>query len=106
MEKANMETVATMQNERSFNWMPWIVCFSASLFFFYEFIQGNMFASIADNIMQDFNIQADKMTYLSSIYYLSNVVFLFFAGITLDRFSAKNTIVIAMLLCVISTFIL
>ena len=87
------------------SWLPWFICFIASLFFFYEFIQGNMFASIADNIMQDFNIKADKMTYLSSIYYLSNVVFLFCAGIILDRFSPKKTIIIAMLLCVISTFI-
>lgn len=87
-------------------WLPWCICFVASLFFFYEFIQGNMFASIADNIMRDFHIQADKMTYLSSVYYLSNVLFLFVAGIALDRFSAKKTILIAMLLCVASTFVL
>ena len=86
--------------------IPWLVCFAASLFFFYEFIQGNMFASIADNIMHDFHIQADKMTYLSSIYYLSNVIFLFFAGFLLDRFSSKKIIMIAMLLCVLSTFVL
>ncbi len=86
--------------------MPWIVSFAASLFFFYEFIQGNMFASIADNIMHDFQIQADKMTYLSSIYYVSNVIFLFVAGMLLDRFSTKKTILVAMLLCVLSTFLL
>ena len=86
--------------------LPWVVCFAASLFFFYEFIQGNMFASIADNIMQDFHIQADKMTYLSSIYYLSNVIFLFAAGMLLDYFSTKKTMLVAMLLCVLSTFIL
>lgn len=86
--------------------LPWLVCFSASLFFFYEFIQGNMFASIADNIMHDFHIKADKMAYLSSIYYLSNVLFLFIAGMILDRFSTKKTILIAMLLCVLSTFLL
>lgn len=85
---------------------PWLVCVTASLFFFYEFIQGNMFASIADNIMQDFHIQAGEMTYLSSIYYLSNVIFLFVAGYILDRFSAKKTIIFAMLLCVLSTFLL
>jgi len=85
---------------------PWIVCLAAALFFFYEFIQGNMFASIADNIMQDFNIQVDKMAYLSSIYYLSNVVFLFVAGMLLDRLSTKKTMLFAMLLCVLSTFIL
>ena len=86
--------------------LPWIVCFSASLFFFYEFIQGNMFASIADNIMHDFQIKADKMSYLSSIYYLSNVLFLFVAGLILDKYSTKKTIMVAMLLCVLSTFVL
>jgi MFS family permease len=86
--------------------LPWLVCFSASLFFFYEFIQGNMFASIADNIMRDFHVQADKMAYLSSIYYVSNVIFLFVAGMLLDRFSVKKTLIATMLLCVVSTFIL
>ena len=86
--------------------LPWLVCFAATMFFFFEFIQGNMFASIAANIMQDFEIQADKMAYLSSIYYLSNVIFLFVAGMVLDRYSIKNTILIAMLFCVVSTFIL
>jgi MFS family permease len=85
---------------------PWVVCFAASLFFFYEFIQGNMFASIADNIMHDFQIQANKMTYLSSIYYLSNVIFLFAAGMLLDRFSTKKTMLVAMMMCVLSTFVL
>lgn len=93
-------------NEMRSSLLPWIVCLAATMFFFYEFIQGNMFASIAAHIMQDFHIHADKMSYLSSIYYLSNVLFLFIAGVVLDRFSIKNTILIAMLLCVLSTFIL
>lgn len=86
--------------------MPWMVCFAAALFFFYEFIQGNMFASIASDIMQDFKVQADKMAYLSSVYYLSTVLFLFVAGIVLDRFSIKKTLLITMFLCVVSTFVL
>src|SRR3990167_11068867 len=86
--------------------MPWIVCVCASLFFFYEFVQGNMFASIADNIMRDFHIQADQMTYLSSVYYLSNVLFLFVAGMLLDKYSPKKIILIAMIFCVLSTFVL
>ena len=86
--------------------LPWVICFTASLFFFYSFIQGTMFASIADNIMRDFHIQADKMTYLSSMYYLSNVIFLFAAGMLLDRFSTKKMILAAMFLCVLSTFVL
>jgi MFS family permease len=85
--------------------LPFIICFSASLFFFYEFIQGNMFASIADNLMKDFHIDAQGMTYLSSIYYLSNVLFLFIAGYVLDHYSPKKTLLIAMLICVLSTFV-
>jgi MFS family permease len=85
---------------------PWLVCFSASLFFFYQFIQGNMFASLGDHVMRDFGIQADKMIYLSSIYYFANVAFLLGAGIVLDRFSIKRTLVLSMLICVISTFFL
>jgi len=95
-----------VSNSWSESVLPWFVCFSASLFFFYEFIQGNMFASIADDIMRDFHVQADRMAYLSSIYYLSNVLFLFVAGLILDKYSTKKTIMIAMLLCVLSTFLL
>lgn len=86
--------------------LPWLVCFAATLFFFYEFIQGNMFASIASNIMQDFEVQAEKMAWLSSIYYVSNVIFLFVAGTILDRFSIKKTLLLAMLMCIIGTFAL
>ena len=96
----------TESSSRKERWLPWCICFAASLFFFYEFIQGNMFASIADDIMQDFHIQAGSLTYLSSVYYVSNVLFLFVAGVILDRFSAKKTILWAMLFCVASTFVL
>lgn len=85
--------------------MPWLVCFAATLFFFYEFIQGNMMASLVDVIMNDYQIKADKIGWLTSIYYVSNVLFLFVAGVVLDRFPIKRVILLAMSLCVISTFI-
>jgi MFS family permease len=107
-ENQNMEMIELSEGLRHSNKKarPWIICFAASLLFFYEFIQGTMFASIADNIMRDFHIEADKMIYLSSAYYLSNVVFLFVAGLLLERFSAKKMLIIAMFFCVMSTFIL
>ncbi|MDX2347197.1 MAG: MFS transporter [Legionella sp.] len=85
---------------------PWLVCLAASLFFFYQFVQGNMFASIADHVMRDFGIEANKLMYLSSVYYLANVVFLLVAGILLDRLSIKKTLVVSMFFCMLSTFIL
>ena len=85
---------------------PWAVCFAASLFFFYQFIQGNMFASIADHVMRDFGIQASKLVYLSSVYYLPNVLCLFIAGVMIDRFSVKKILLLSMFLCTASTFFL
>jgi MFS family permease len=85
---------------------PWAVCFAASLFFFYQFIQGNMFASIADHVMRDFGIQASKLVYLSSVYYLPNVLCLFVAGVLIDRFSVKKILLLSMFLCTASTFVL
>ncbi len=103
MEMIDAATELTQQKR---TWRPWVVCFAASLLFFYEFIQGTMFASIADQVMRDFHIVADKMVYLSSAYYLSNVIFLFAAGILLDRYSAKKMLIWAMFFCVLSTFVL
>jgi MFS family permease len=81
----------------------WLVCLSASLFFFYEFIQMGMFNSISSELMRDFNISAVQLGYLSATYFYADVAFLFFAGMLLDRFSTRTIILTAMLVCVTST---
>lgn len=87
------------------SWMPWLVCFSASLFFFYEFIQGNMFASINNEIIEDFHTDLLGCSWMSSMYYLANVVFLFPAGVILDRYSTKKVILISLMTCICGTFL-
>lgn len=84
--------------------MAWVVCLSAALFFFYEFIQSNMFSSIAVDVMAEFHIDAELFSWLSSIYFLANVIFLFPAGAILDRCSTKKVILISLGLCIIGTF--
>lgn len=84
---------------------PWLVCGCASLFFFYEFIQGNMFASINEEVMQAFNTDIIGTSWMSSMYYLANVVFLLPAGILLDRYSTKRIILSALMVCIIGTFL-
>lgn len=83
----------------------WIVCLSAALFFFYEFIQSNMFSSIAPDVMAAFHINAELYSRLSSIYFLANVIFLFPAGTILDRFSTKKIILISLGLCILGTLL-
>ncbi|MBS0349981.1 MAG: MFS transporter [Proteobacteria bacterium] len=82
---------------------PWTVCFSAALFFFFEFIQVNMFNTITPDLMQAFQIQALETSHLSAGYFYANVILLFFAGMILDRVSTKKIIIFAMLLIVGST---
>src|SRR6185312_9591658 len=86
-------------------WQPWLVCLSAALFFFYEFIQMGMFNSISSDLMRDFNINATQLGHLSALYFYADVLFLFFVGIIVDHFSTRIIILSAMLLCLVSTLV-
>lgn len=83
----------------------WVVCLSAALFFFYEFIQLGMFNSISPDLMNTFKVNATQLGNISAMYFYGDVAFLFFAGMLLDRFSTRKIIIGAMLLCIIATII-
>jgi len=78
----------------------WLVCITAGLFFFYEFIQMNMLSSLNQDLMRVYRIQATDLGILSSCYFLANVIFLLPAGQLLDRFSTRKIILISMGICV------
>lgn len=84
-------------------WQPWIVCFSAALFFFFEFMQVNMFNAVAPGIMRTFHLQALEISHLSAGYFYANVLFLSSAGMILDRVSTRRLLIAAMTLIVIAT---
>lgn len=84
---------------------PWLVCLSAALFFFYEFIQMGMFNSISQELMHDFSINAGQLGFLSATYFYADVIFLLFAGILVDRFSIRRIILSAMIMVVLSTIL-
>ena len=82
----------------------WVVVLGAALFFFYEFIQMTMFNVINPQLMQTFHVSAERLGNLSAMYFYANVIFLFPAGLLLDRFSTRKLISIAMAFCVASTY--
>ena len=56
-------------NERSHpaeSWLSWVVGLTAGLFFFYEFIQMNMFNAISVSFMDTFHINSTTMGTLDS----------------------------------------
>ena len=81
--------------------LPWIVCFSASLFFAYELLQLHVMNAIAPMLMRDLALNATQFGGLSATYLLADVIFLLPAGIILDRFSVRKVILVALFLCVI-----
>lgn len=83
--------------------LPWIVCFSASLFFAYELLQLHVMNAIAPMLMRDLALNATQFGGLSATYLLADVIFLLPAGIILDRFSVRKVILVALFLCVIGT---
>ena len=82
---------------------PWVVCFSGALFFFFEFMQVNMFNAVAPGIMRTFHLQALEISHLSAGYFYANVLFLSSAGMILDRISTRKLLITAMTLIVIAT---
>lgn len=81
----------------------WFVVLIASLFFFYEFIQLNMFDTISFSLMQTFKISAVELGRLSAFYLLANVMFLIPAGMILDRVTTRTVILIALAICILGT---
>jgi MFS family permease len=83
--------------------LPWVVCLSCALFFFYEFIQMNMINSLAPYLMRDFNVEAHQLGLLAATYFDANVLLLLPAGIILDRFSTKKVALLTISICIIGT---
>jgi len=83
---------------------PWIVCLVASLFFFFEFIQLNIFNAIGPSLTQAFHIDGRILATISDKYFLANILFLFPAGMILDRVSTRKIILIGLLVSVLCTY--
>lgn len=83
---------------------PYIVCFTAALFFAFELMQLHMMNAIAPMVMKEFELTATNFGLLSSTYLLADVIFLIPAGIILDKFSTRKVILSAMILCIAGTF--
>ncbi len=100
-------SVSTMKDDNydiQLTWQAWLVCLTAALFFFYEFIQMNILSSLNQDLMAAFSVNAPKLGILSSIYFAANVIFIPLAGQLLDRFSTRNIILITLSLCIAGTY--
>lgn len=84
--------------------LAWVVVLTASLFFFYEFIQMNVFNSINTQLRETFQLDAVHIGQLFSMYFYANFLCIFAAGNLLDRFSTKKLLMGAITVCTVGTF--
>lgn len=84
--------------------LAWLVTLIASLFFFYEFIQMNLFNAINTQLREAFQLDAIQLGQLFSMYFYANFLCLFVAGNLLDRFSTRKLVLFAATLCTIGTW--
>jgi len=80
---------------------PWFICFSAALFFFYEFLQMNIPNSLSKELLKSFDILPSQLGLFSASFFYGNALFLLPAGILLDRYSVRKFILAAMIFCII-----
>ena len=85
--------------------IPWLVCITGGLLFFYESIQMNMFNSLNTSLMASFHVNATDLGLLTSVYFYTNSSLIFIAGNLLDRFSTRKLILVAMSCCTLGTLI-
>lgn len=106
--RGNMQTMSAEQASTEQLAIPtkaWVVIFASSLFFFYEFIQMNMFNAVSPYLMAQFYLNAESIGIISSYYFIANVLFLFPAGWILDRVSTKKVILVSLMVCIIGTML-
>ena len=74
----------------------WLVCFIASLFFLYEFIQLSSFDALNQFLTAHFHLSASQLSLLGSAFLWGNVMFLLPAGILLDKFGPRRMILLSL----------
>lgn len=85
--------------------LAWVVTLTAALFFFYEFIQLNLFNAIDIELMADFGLNAIQLGQLAAMYFYANLLCLFPAGNLLDRYSTKKLLLGAVAISTLGTFL-
>ena len=101
-----MSTSRTLNKKSEVNSpRAWLICLVMSLFFFYEFVQMNVFDSIVQDVLVDFSLSSTTVGYLASMYFYGNFLMVIPAGMLLDRFSTKKIALIAMTVSTLATIV-
>ena len=88
-------------SEKMSTLQAWLLCLTAGLFFFYEFVQLYMFNAIDRQLVIAFDLTSTQLGFLASASLIANVIFLIPAGLLLDRYSVRKLIFFTLGLCIL-----
>lgn len=82
--------------------MIWLL---ASMFFLYEFFLRTFVGSVANQIMDDLSLSAEKFALVSSAYYFTYAAMQIPVGMLVDKFGVRKILVFGTVICAISAFL-
>ena len=83
---------------------PYLACFAASLFSFYDLFQLSVLNSISMPLLQHFHLSTGQLGMFASVFLLANVLGLLFLGSLIDRYSVRNIALVFLSLSVLASF--
>lgn len=105
VSEMTMDTNSVCHEKTTHGRLAWVVTLTAALFFFYEFIQMNLFNTINAELRETFQLDAVQLGQFFSMYFYANFLCLFPAGNLLDRYSTRKLLIFAVSICTLGTFI-
>ncbi len=109
-----------MQNEgQATKWMPnvttqrnnkvlaigWIICILGALFYSYEYLLRIAPAAMVTPLMQSFNLHAESLGALVSLYYLAYTPMQAVVGVVHDLYGPRRVLIFAVLVCLLGSLL-
>lgn len=94
----------TTANQSQANLLPWVVWGVAALFYAFQFVLRVSPSFMADELMSAFKVEACALGALISCYYIAYCIVQIPIGMLLDKLKPRRTISLAIVLCLVGTF--
>ena len=86
-------------------WFGWFVCLLTAIFYCYEYILRIVPSVMTGPLMEHFNLSALGFGWLSDSYLIAYTAMQLFVGPSLDYWGLRKMLLLALLSCVIGSFI-
>ncbi len=99
VSKKKNTQVATNNNRKPISINPWLIWFTAGLFYVYEVVLRTGPSVMTQGIMDSFQLNATHLGLLTVFFYYAYVLCQIPSGMLLDKYGARTVVTISSLLC-------